>query len=367
MKKVTMQEYLDELHAKEAKMMEPAAVSKAIAGLAAELWYGVTKDKIVFRTDYDADGICSAYILSKAMMAVHPDKKIEVRVNDRRGSYAALEDPADDTVQYIVMDMGSNALPALSERYGDVLVVDHHLVNQAEDLEEIRKNPRFLNPKTIGEGLCDYCTTGLAYRLYQELNKIFDLAPFKHVSAYRYARPERENAPKLLDEDETLQQESEIRDFLLKRGFSRYEISSYSLRGFESRHNMLYWTYSSWLGIGAGAASFIRKTGVSSRYADDIDAFIEGEGLSSVELTLQERLEEFLLMGLRVKIGINLNDFKDLFGKEFFELVSEKVVSDLVSKGLLEFDENRKILKCTEKGSDFLNAILLKLFDAIRC
>ena len=172
MKKVTMQEYLDELHAKEAKMMEPAAVSKAIAGLAAELWYGVTKDKIVFRTDYDADGICSAYILSKAMMAVHPDKKIEVRVNDRRGSYAALEDPADDTVQYIVMDMGSNALPALSERYGDVLVVDHHLVNQAEDLEEIRKNPRFLNPKTIGEGLCDYCTTGLAYRLYQELNKI---------------------------------------------------------------------------------------------------------------------------------------------------------------------------------------------------
>ena len=201
----------------------------------------------------------------------------------------------------------------------------------------------------------------------QELNQIFELAPFKHVSAYRYARPERENAPKLLDEDETLRQESEIRDFLQERGFSRYEISNYSLPGFESRHNMLYWTYSSWLGIGAGAASFIRKTGVSSRYADDIDAFIEREGLSSVELTLQERLEEFLLMGLRVKIGINLNDFKDLFGKEFFELISEKVVFDLVSEGLLDFDENKQIIKCTEKGSDFLNAILLKLFDAIRC
>lgn len=201
----------------------------------------------------------------------------------------------------------------------------------------------------------------------QELNQIFELAPFKHVSAYRYARPERENAPKLLDEDETLRQESEIRDFLQERGFSRYEISNYSLPGFESRHNMLYWTYSSWLGIGAGAASFIRKTGVSSRYADDIDAFIEREGLSSVELTLQERLEEFLLMGLRVKIGINLNDFNDLFGKEFFELISEKTVSSLVSEGLLDFDENKQIIKCTEKGSDFLNAILLKLFDAIRC
>ena len=129
---------------------------------------------------------------------------------------------------------------------------------------------------------------------------------------------------------------------------------------------MLYWTYGSWLGIGAGAASFIRKTGVSSRYADDIGAFIAGDGLSSVELTLHERLEEFLLMGLRVKIGINLNDFKELFGKDFLELVSEKTVSELVSEGLLDFDKNAKIIKCTEKGSDFLNAVLIKLFDAIR-
>ena len=88
--------------------------------------------------------------------------------------------------------------------------------------------------------------------------------------------------------------------------------------------------------------------------------------MSSVELTLRERIEEFLLMGLRVKIGINLNNFKELFGKEFFELISEKAVSDLVSEGLLEFGENRKIIKCTEKGIDFLNAVLLKLFDAIR-
>ena len=201
----------------------------------------------------------------------------------------------------------------------------------------------------------------------QELNKIFDLAPFKHVSAYRYARPERVNAPQLLDEDETLRQESEIRDFLQEHGFSRYEISNYSIPGFESRHNMLYWTYGSWLGIGAGAASFIAKTGVSLRYADDINAFVEGDGLSSVELTLQERLEEFLLMGLRVKIGININNFKELFGKEFFELISEKAVSNLVSERLLEFDEEGKVIKCTERGSDFLNTILLKLFDAIRC
>ncbi len=215
---------------------------------------------------------------------------------------------------------------------------------------------------------CDFIYgLGKNREINQELTKVFELAPFKHLSAYSYSRPERKNAPELLSEEETLEQEKAIRGFLQKRGFSRYEISNYSLAGFESRHNMLYWTYGSWLGIGAGAASFIRKTGVSSRYADDIKAFVSGDGLSSWKLTLREKIEEFLLMGLRVKIGININDFKELFGEDFFELVSEKAVSDLVSEGFLEIDEKNGILKCTEKGSDFLNAVLLKLFDAIMC
>jgi len=201
----------------------------------------------------------------------------------------------------------------------------------------------------------------------RELAQVFELAPFKHLSAYSYSRPERKNAPELLSEDETLEQEKAIRGFLYEKSFSRYEISNYSLAGFESRHNMLYWTYGSWLGIGAGAASFIRKTGVSSRYVDDIKAFVSGDGLSSWKLTLREKIEEFLLMGLRVKIGININDFKELFGEGFSELVSEKVVSDLVSDGFLEIDEKNGILKCTEKGNDFLNAVLIKLFDAIMC
>lgn len=201
----------------------------------------------------------------------------------------------------------------------------------------------------------------------QELTQVFELALFKHVSAYSYSRPERKNAPELLDEEETLLQEKAIRDFLQKKGFSRYEISNYSLPCFESRHNMLYWTYGSWLGIGAGAASFSRKTGVSSRYADDIEAFVSGDGLSSWELTLREKIEDFLLMGLRVKIGINTSNFKELFNKNFFELISEEAVSDLVTEGFLDFNEKSGVLKCTAKGSDFLNAVLIKLFDAIRC
>ena len=274
--------------------------------------------------------------------------------------------PADAGEAWIknLKECGVNRVSIGIQAFDDQVLAE---MGRRTTVSDMKKNiPLFA--KYFDNISCDFIYgLGKNREINRELEQVFGLASFKHVSAYSYSKPDRKNAPERLSEDETLRQEAEIRDFLKKRGFSRYEISNYSLPGFESRHNMLYWTYGSWLGIGAGAASFIAKTGVSSRYADDIGAFTEGEGLSSLELSLREMTEEFLLMGLRVKIGINLNKFKELFGKDFFELIDEKSVSDLVSEGLLDFDETRKNIKCTEKGSDFLNAVLVKLFDAIRC
>ena len=274
--------------------------------------------------------------------------------------------PADIDESWIknLKNCGVNRISLGIQAFDDAVLAE---IGRRTTVADMKKNiPLFA--KYFDNVSCDIIYgLGKNREINKELTQIFELAPFKHVSAYSYSKPERKNAPELLDEDETLRQEKAVRDFLQKRGFSRYEISNYSLPGFESRHNMLYWTYSSWLGIGAGAASFIRKTGVSSRYADDIQAFVSGDGLSSWELTLREKIEEFLLMGLRVKTGININVYKDLFEKNFFELISEKTVSELVSEGFLDLSEKSGVLKCTEKGNDFLNAVLIKLFDAIIC
>lgn len=274
--------------------------------------------------------------------------------------------PADIDESWIknLKNCGVNRISLGVQAFDDAVLAE---AGRRTTVADMQKNiPLFA--KYFDNISCDFIYgLGKNREINRELAQVFELAPFKHVSAYSYSKPERKNAPELLSEDETLLQEKAIRDFLQKKGFSRYEISNYSLSCFESRHNMLYWTYGSWLGIGAGAASFIRKTGVSSRYADDIAAFTEGDGLSSWELTLREKIEEFLLMGLRVKIGININNFKELFEKGFFELVSLEAVKGLVAEGFLDFDEKSGVLKCTEKGSDFLNAVLIKLFDGIRC
>lgn len=201
--------------------------------------------------------------------------------------------------------------------------------------------------------------------IYNEFSRLFDICGPKHVSAYQYTRPGRKSAPELLDEDETAAQEDEIREFLQSRGFYRYEISNFAQKGFESRHNLLYWSYGSWLGIGAGAASFIAKTGLHSRYADDVKAFIEGSGLSSYRPTGTELAEEFLMMGLRKKDGININDFNKLFGEEQPSVFSSETFEELTASGFLKKTDDGERISCTEKGSRYLNHVLLELFKEL--
>ena len=308
----------------------------------------------------------SPSVMSEKFYMRFAETALKLGINPDSCEWTVEINPADIGESWIknLKNCGVNRISLGIQAFDDTILAE---MGRRTTVADMQKNiPLFA--KYFDNISCDFIYgLGKNRKINQELTKVFELASFKHLSAYSYSRPERKNAPELLDEEETLLQEKAIRDFLQKKGFSRYEISNYSIKGFESRHNMLYWTYGSWLGIGAGAASFIRKTGVSSRYADDIEAFVSGDGLSSWELTLREKTEEFLLMGLRVKIGININDFRGLFGKNFFELISEKVVSDLVSDGFLDFDEASGILKCTEKGSNFLNAVLIKLFDGIIC
>ena len=202
--------------------------------------------------------------------------------------------------------------------------------------------------------------------IYNEFSKMFDICDPKHISAYQYTRPDRTGAPKLLDDDETAAQEELIRDFLQERGFERYEISNFAKKGFESRHNLLYWSYGSWLGIGAGAASFIAETGLHSRYADDVEAFIGREGLSIYQPSGSELAEEYLMMGLRKSTGISINDFNELFKNDQKSVFSTKTFENLLCNGFLKKTDDGERLFCTEKGSRYLNYVLLELFKELK-
>ena len=197
-----------------------------------------------------------------------------------------------------------------------------------------------------------------------ELSQIFDIAAPVHFSAYQYTPPEKKDAPAPLDEETSASQEKIFMETLLEKGFHRYEVSNYSKEGYESIHNTIYWEMGTWLGIGAGARSFNSIKREHSFYDENTSSFISGEGLSRYFPSLREQIEEFLLMGLRMTKGIEINRMEYHFGTALDKMIADTGLNNLIDEGLLEKNNGR--IFCTEKGMNFLNTVLLKLFESIK-
>ncbi|MBD9292768.1 hypothetical protein DWX94_00835 [Coprococcus eutactus] len=176
MPEITLDELLQEVKAKEEKMGESPDVTAKINLTATRLEQTARSGSVKILTDYDADGICSAFIMQRTIQSIAPDTHVEVQCNDRRGSYGVSSEIESDGVsKYIVLDMGSNQLQQLQETLGDdVIIIDHHLIEEQINIDAFNYNTRLLNPHSMSyeEGnSADYCATGLAYRLYQQMQE----------------------------------------------------------------------------------------------------------------------------------------------------------------------------------------------------
>lgn len=255
---------------------------------------------------------------------------------------------------------GVNRVSAGIQAFDDSVLKE---IGRRTTVDDIRKNLPVLAKNFTNLSIDLIYGFGKNRNISNELSELFTIADPVHVSAYQYTPPDSKSAPVLLDENELEAQEKIIRDFLQKEGFHRYEISNYSKKGFESVHNMIYWNYGSWLGIGAGAKSFNSIKKEHSFYDENINSFIHGDGLSRYKPDILEQVEEFLLMGLRLTDGIKLNNFNNFFGATIEKFIHIEVINKLIDEKLIEKDEFS--LRVTEKGSDFLNRVLITLFDGM--
>lgn len=148
--------------------------------------------------------------------------------------------------------------------------------------------------------------------------------------------------------------EAEMFDYIIaeleKAGFEHYEISNFSKPGFESRHNLMYWDNAEYYGIGAGASGYVdgvryKNHGPIRHYLQAVEA---GNARVQEEvLTLKEKMEEEMFLGLRKKSGVFKKRFEEKFGISF-EGQYGAVVSDLTEQGLLVPDRN--IVRMTKQG-----------------
>ncbi|WP_075983590.1 radical SAM family heme chaperone HemW [Bacillus massilinigeriensis] len=136
-----------------------------------------------------------------------------------------------------------------------------------------------------------------------------------------------------------------------KNGFGQYEISNFSKKGYESRHNLTYWNNEEYFGFGAGAHSYVdgkRRSnhGPLKKYMNDLQ-----HGMIPIlhehVVTKQEGMEEEMFLGLRKVSGVNVQHFIHKFDENALKRF-KKQIEKLQTQGLLQVKENN--ISLTKQG-----------------
>ncbi len=206
-----------------------------------------------------------------------------------------------------------------------------------------------------------------------ELQVALDMA-VDHLSLYQLtieqgtAFGDRYNAGKLRDlPDEDLGADlyALTQDVCGAAGMPAYEVSNHARDGAQSRHNLIYWRYGDYAGIGPGAHGrlTIRGTKWATEAFSNPDRWLGAVGSLTSEkprtaLTTDDQAHEFLLMGLRLKEGISLSRYAALSGKE----LAPAKISSLIELGMVKQHQDRLIV--SNQGFMVLNAVISHLLDA---
>jgi putative oxygen-independent coproporphyrinogen III oxidase len=186
-----------------------------------------------------------------------------------------------------------------------------------------------------------------------------------HLSQYQltlepgtvfYHRP-----PALPDPDDCWQMQIDSQELLAARGYEQYEVSAYARAGRRSRHNLNYWQFGDYIGIGAGAHGKLTQLDEGVAIVRTTRAKQPREYLSrAADLRVTERRVvpsedlpfEFMLNGLRLVDGFDEDAFESRTGLSFAALRLN--VAEAKRKGLLEHDAHRH-WRATADGQRFLN------------
>ncbi len=143
-----------------------------------------------------------------------------------------------------------------------------------------------------------------------------------------------------------------------------YEISNHARVGDESRHNLIYWRYDDYAGIGPGAHGRLTQSGnkfatrahrAPDIWLDKVDA--DGHGLHPFEpVNNLAKLQEALMMGLRLREGVPYQRLEKAYGGTVNDVIPLSKIVHLVKEGILE--HNQECIKTTPQGFKCLNAVL---------
>ena len=160
----------------------------------------------------------------------------------------------------------------------------------------------------------------------------------------------------LPDEDSERQMYHLTKKILAEKGYERYEISNYARKGFECRHNLIYWQRKDYLGLGLGAASMVGNRRFSN--VSDMTGYMHDWSYCQEEiLDRKAQIEETMFLGLRCTAGVSDRMFTEKFGQSMMDIYGD-IIRKYLSEGFLIYNPSDGRLAFSEAGTDVSNWIL---------
>lgn len=247
---------------------------------------------------------------------------------------------------------------------------------QLEDLGRIHNARDYVYATKLlkGQNFSTDVMLGLKNQTKEDIRKTIELAALcgsSHVSMY--ALTVEDGTPiytdylngELPDSDEVAEMYEYGRALLEEKGYLRYEISNFAKDGKISRHNLNYWNRGEYIGFGVAASSFMKGKRFTNTFNLDeyMKCIISGfyPAVDCEEVSESDAKFEFIMLGLRTRYGISLEDYKKRFGSELkddFPIALEK------SDRYLIFKDGRMMIK-----DEFLyvqNSVLMPFMEEPR-
>jgi len=292
------------------------------------------------------------------------DKDAEITIEVNPGTL-------DDEKIKLLTESGINRLSLGAQSFNDLLLKKLSRIHNAQDIIDSYYLARENGFNNINIDIMFALPDQTTKDLQTTLEKAISLKP-DHLSLYNltikpgteYYKKYKRGKLKLPTEDEEFDMYNRAINFLKENNFEHYEIANFARPYKRSMHNLIYWQNKPYLGIGAGAYSFIKGYRYMNyenpaRYIKEIMSgklpVDNGEKLS-----LGKRMIETIILGLRTKDGISYKEFNKRF-KVDINNIFYRQIKKLVNLGLLEKDDCK--IKLTKNGIFLANTVFREFVD----
>lgn len=148
-------------------------------------------------------------------------------------------------------------------------------------------------------------------------------------------------------------------ELMVANGFDHYEISNFAKPGYKSRHNQVYWRYEDFYALGPGSS--LKVNNQRKTWTRNLSQYMRENAFDEViDLSLEDAMFEFVMMGLRMREGISFERFQSRFNLSMMEVYQEAIQEAKDAKLLAVYEDR---ICATDVGFVMLDDILLKFMD----